>query len=95
MSVFINLSGKEKESLRGIYLPVDEQNQVFIPKSLYKKDNNKLEILNNESNNARMSEYKIDNKEQKMKFFSKLSLEDFYHKYLNLYEIQMEKEVIA
>ena len=95
MSVFINLSGKEKESLRGIYLPVDEQNQVFIPRSLYKKDNNKLEILNNESNNARMSEYKIDNKEQKMKFFSKLSLEDFYHKYLNLYEIQMEKEVIA
>ena len=95
MSVFINLSGKEKESYRGIYLPIDEQNQVFIPKSLYKKDDNKLEILNKESNNARMSEYKIDNKEQKMKFFSKLSLEDFYHKYLNLYEIQMEKEVMA
>ena len=95
MSVFINLSGKEKESYRGIYLPIDEQNQVFIPKSLYKKDDNKLEILNKESNNARMSEYKIDNKGQKMKFFSKLSLEDFYHKYLNLYEIQMEKEVMA
>ena len=95
MSVFINLSGKEKESYRGIYLPIDEQNQVFIPKELYKKDNKKLEILNSESNNARLSEYKIDNKEHKMKFFSRLSLEDFYHKYLNLYEIQMEKEVMA
>lgn len=95
MSVFINLSGKERESYRGIYLPVDEKNQVFIPKELYKKDDKKLEILNSESNHARMSEYKIDNKEQKMKFFSKLSLEDFYHKYLNLYEIQMEKEVMA
>lgn len=95
MSIFINLSGKEKESYRGIYLPVDEKNQVFIPKELYKKDDKKLEILNSESNHARMSEYKIDNKEKKMKFFSKLSLEDFYHKYLNLYEIQMEKEVMA
>ncbi len=95
MSVFINLSGKERESYRGIYLPIDEENQVFIPKELYKKDNKKLEILNSESNHARMSEYKIDNKEQKMKFFSKLSLEQFYHKYLNLYEIQMEKEVMA
>lgn len=95
MSIFINLSGKERESYRGIYLPVDEKNQVFIPKELYKKDDKKLEILNSESTHARMSEYKIDNKEKKMKFFSKLSLEDFYHKYLNLYEIQMEKEVMA
>lgn len=95
MSIFINLSGNERESYRGIYLPVDEKNQVFIPKELYKKDDKKLEILNSESNHARMSEYKIDNKEKKMKFFSKLSLEDFYHKYLNLYEIQMEKEVMA
>lgn len=95
MSVFINLSGKERESYRGIYLPVDEKNQVFIPKELYKKDDKKLEILNSKSNHARMSEYKIDNTEKKMKFFSKLSLEDFYHKYLNLYEIQMEKEVMA
>lgn len=94
-SIFINLSGKEKESYRGIYLPVDESNQIFIPKALYKKNNKKLEILNSESNNARMSEYKIDKGEQKMKFFSKLSLEDFYHKYLNLYEFQMEKEVMA
>lgn len=94
-SIFINLSGKERESYRGIYLPVDEQNQIFIPKTLYKKNDKKLEILNSESNNARMSEYKIDNNEQKMKFFSKLSLEDFYHKYINLYEFQMEKEVMA
>ena len=59
--------------------------------------NNAINIPGNgsESNNARMSEYKIDKGEQKMKFFSKLSLEDFYHKYLNLYEFQMEKEVIA
>lgn len=95
MSVVINLSGEEKESYRGIYLPIDDKNQVFIPKELYKKHDKKLEILSSESNNARMSEYRIDDKAKKMKFFSRLSLEDFYHKYLNLYEIQMEKEVMA
>ena len=32
MSVFIKLSGKEKESFKGIYLPIDSGIQVFIPK---------------------------------------------------------------
>ena len=43
MSVFIKLSGKEKESFKGIYLPIDSGTQVFIPKQLYRIDDGKLQ----------------------------------------------------
>ena len=79
MSVFIKLSGKEKESFKGIYLPIDSGTQVFIPKQLYRIDDGKLQILNSQSKSANMS---------------RLTLDNFYHKYFNLYEISMEKEVI-
>lgn len=95
MSIFIKLSGKEKETYKGLYLPVDNGLQVFIPKELYRKDDSKLEILNNGSHQANMSEYKINTNENTKKWLSRLSLEDFYHKYFKLYEIQMEKEVMA
>lgn len=95
MSIFIKLSGKEKETYKGLYLPVDNGLQVFIPKELYRKDDSKLEILNNSSHQANMSEYKINTNENTKKWLSRLSLEDFYHKYFKLYEIQMEKEVMA
>ena len=49
MSVFIKLSGKEKESFKGIYLPIDSGTQVFIPKQLYRIDDGKLQILNSQS----------------------------------------------
>ena len=42
-----------------------------------------------------MSEYNINPIERTKKFLSRLSLEDFYHKYFKLYEIKMEKEVMA
>ena len=93
MSIFIKLSGNEKESYKGIYLPIDSGTQVFIPKQLYRKDNDKLQILSSHSNSANMSEYSID-EEQKTKWMSRLTLDDFYHKYFKLYEISMEKEVI-
>ena len=35
------------------------------------------EILINQSNSKNMSEYKINNKEHRMKFSSRLSLKDF------------------
>ena len=95
MSIFIKLSGKEKETYKGLYLPVDNGLQVFIPKELYRKDDSKLEILNNSLHQANMSEYKINTNENTKKWLSRLSLEDFYHKYFKLYEIQMEKEVMA
>ena len=95
MSIFIKLSGKEKETYKGLYLPVDNGLQVFIPKELYRKDDSKLEILNSSSHQANMSEYKINTNENTKKWLSRLSLEDFYHKYFKLYEIQMEKEVMA
>jgi len=94
MSIFIKLSGNEKESFKGIYLPIDSVTQVFIPKQLYRKDNDKLHILNSHSNSANMSEYAIDEVQKTKKWISRLTLEDFYHKYFKLYEISMEKEVI-
>lgn len=95
MSVFIKLSGQERETYKGIYLPINEQMQVYIPKELYKKDDGKLEILSNNSSQAKMSEYEIDTNKHTKKWLSGLNLEQFYHKYFNLYEIQTEKEVMA
>lgn len=94
MSVFIKLSGKEKESFKGIYLPIDSGTQVFIPKQLYRIDDGKLQILNSQSKSANMSEYAVDENTRTKKFMNRLSLDNFYHKYFNLYEISMEKEVI-
>lgn len=95
MSIFIKLSGKETETYKGIYLPVNEETQVYIPKQLYKKDNEKLEILNNKSSQAKMSEYQIDTNKHTKKWLSGLNLEEFYDKYFGMYGIQMEKEVMA
>lgn len=92
MSVFIKLSGKEKESYKGIYLPVNSGIQVFIPKQLYKIDDNKLQILNSNSNYANMSEYEIDEENRTKKWISRLTTNEFYHKYFNIYEISMNKE---
>ena len=94
MSVFIKLSGKEKESFKGIYLPIDSGIQVFIPKQLYRIDDGKLQILNSQSKSANMSEYAVDENTRTKKFMNRLTLDNFYHKYFNLYEISMEKEVI-
>lgn len=94
MSVFIKLSGKEKESFKGIYLPIDSGTQVFIPKQLYRIDDGKLQILNSQSKSANMSEYAVDENTRTKKFMNRLILDNFYHKYFNLYEISMEKEVI-
>ena len=94
MSVFIKLSGKEKESFKGIYLPIDSGTQVFIPKQLYRIDDGKLQILNSQSKLANMSEYAVDENTRTKKFMNRLTLDNFYHKYFNLYEISMEKEVI-
>lgn len=94
MSVFIKLSGKEKESFKGIYLPIDSGTQVFIPKQLYRIDDGKLQILNSQSKSANMSEYVVDENTRTKKFMNRLTLDNFYHKYFNLYEISMEKEVI-
>ena len=94
MSIFIKLSGKEKESFKGIYLPIDSGTQVFIPKQLYRIDDGKLQILNSQSKSANMSEYAVDENTRTKKFMNRLTLDNFYHKYFNLYEISMEKEVI-
>lgn len=95
MSIFIKLSGKEKETSKGIYLPINEETQVYIPKQLYKKDQDNVEILEEQSNQATMSEYKVNNEEKTKKWSSKLSLEDFCKKYFKMYEVRFEKEVMA
>lgn len=94
MSIIIKLTGNEKETHKGLYLPVEDDLQVFIPKELYKREKSQLEILNKNTNQANMSEYKVNNNEHTKKWLSRLTLEDFYHKYFKFYEIQMEKEVM-
>ena len=95
MSVFIKLSGNEKETLKGMYLPINEKIEVYIPKMLYKKDDSRLEIINDNSTQANMSEYKVNSNTRVKEWLSRLSLDEFYHKYANMYEIQMEKEVMV
>ena len=95
VSIFIKLPGTEQETSNGIYLPTEDKKAVFIPKQLYKRNEQKLELLNSQSHQANMSEYEIDYQENKKKWCARLSLEDFYEKYFKLYQIQMEKEVIA
>lgn len=94
MNIFIKLSGKEKETYKGIYLPIDSGIQVFIPKQLYKINDDKIQILSSHSNSANMSEYAIDENTKTKKFMSRLTLDNFYHKYFKIYEISREKEVI-
>ncbi len=96
MSVLIKLSGDETETIRGLYLPINKEVQVYIPKELYNIKDNKIEILNDNSKNAMMSEYKVDpEKKTKLQWFSRLSLQQFYKKYYDKYEIQLEREAIA
>ena len=79
-----------------MYLPVDTENAVYIPKQLYQKmDNEQVRLISSRGNQANMSEYNINPLEKTKKFLSRLTLEEFYHKYLNLYEIREEKEVMA
>ena len=94
MSVFIKLSGNEKQTYKGIYLPIDSGMQIFIPKQLYRIDDDKLHILSSNSKAAIMSEYEVNTEDRTKKWISRLSLEEFYHKYFKLYEISMEKEVM-
>ena len=95
MSIFISLSGKEKETYKGMYLPISEETQVFIPKQLYRKNDKKIELLNNQSNQANMSEYKVNTNENTKKWSARLTLDEFYKKYFRIYEVQREKEVMA
>ena len=94
-SIFITLSGNEKETYKGIYLPISDENVLYIPKQLYKKNNDRIEILDNKRNAATISEYKIDNEEHKKTWIAKIGIDEFYHKYYRLYEIQKENEVMA
>ena len=94
-SIFITLSGNEKETYKGIYLPISDENVLYIPKQLYRKNNERLEILDNKRNVATISEYKINNEEHKKTWIAKIGIDEFYHKYYKLYEIQKEKEVMA
>lgn len=93
-NIFIKLSGKEKESYKGIYLPIDSGIQVFIPKQLYKIDDGKIHILDTHSNFANMSEYAVDESTKTKKFLNRLTLDNFYHKYFNIYEVSKEREVL-
>lgn len=95
ISILIKTTGKEKETYKGIYIPVSEEISVYVPKELYKKTDDRIEILSNFSNKGIMSEYKIDNINNTKKWKSRLTLDEFCHKFYKSYEIQMEKEVMT
>ena len=94
-SIFITLSGNEKETYKGIYLPISDENILYIPKQLYKKNNERLEIIDKKGSTATMSEYKINNNDHTKSWLAKIGIDEFYHKYYKLYEFQKEKEVMA
>ena len=94
MNIFIKISGREKETSKGIYLPINDVMEIFIPRTLYRLNDDKLEILNDNSNKAIMSEYKVNPTTRIKEWVSRLTLDDFYHKHFNLYEIQRDKEVV-
>lgn len=94
-SIFITLSGNEKETYKGIYLPISDENILYIPKQLYKKNNERLEIIDKKGSTATMSEYKVNNNEHTKSWIAKIGIDEFYHKYYKLYEFQKEKEVMA
>ena len=96
MSFLIKLTGNEKETCRGLYLPIQDDIEVYIPKELYTRNGNKIEIINNNSSKAIMSEYRMNPDERtKDQWLSRLTLQDFYKKYLGRFEIQMEREVMV
>ena len=94
-SIFISLSGNEKETYKGIYLPISDENVLYIPKELYIRKNEKIEIIDSQKNIATISEYKINNEEHKKTWIGKIGVSEFYHKYYKLYEVQKEKEVMT
>jgi len=95
VSIFLKLTGEEKETSKGMYLPINDERAVYIPKQLYRKlDNQQVELMDSKSNSVIMSEYNINPIEQTKKWMSRLSLEQFYDKYINLYSIKTEKEVV-
>ena len=95
VSIFLKLTGEEKETSKGMYLPINDERAVYIPKQLYRKlDNQQVELMDSKSNSVIMSEYNINPIEQTKKWMSRLSLEQFYDKYFNLYSIKTEKEVV-
>ena len=68
---------------------------LYIPKELYIRKNEKIEIIDSQKNIATISEYKINNEEHKKTWIGKIGVSEFYHKYYKLYEVQKEKEVMT
>lgn len=97
MSIVMQLAGNEKETYKGIYLPVDERMMIYIPKQLYRIKNNELELISSQSISANMSEYEVDIEERKKVFKDRLTFKDFCDKYANLYKVKLEpmKEVVS
>lgn len=95
MSILIKLTGKEKETTRGMYLPTENGKAIYIPKQLYNKTNNEMQLLTQRHSQANMSEYLLDTENHVKKWLSQLTIDDFYNKYMNMYKVKMEKEVMV
>ena len=95
MSILIKLTGKEKETTRGMYLPTENGKAIYIPKQLYNKTNNEMQLLTQRHSQANMSEYLLDTENHVKKWLSQLTIDDFYNKYMKMYKLKMDKEVMV
>ena len=64
-------------------------------KQLYNKTNNEMQLLTQRHSQANMSEYLLDTENHVKKWLSQLTIDDFYNKYMNMYKVKMEKEVMV
>lgn len=54
-----------------------------------------MQLLTQRHSQANMSEYLLDTENHVKKWLSQLTIDDFYNKYMNMYKVKMEKEVMV
>lgn len=86
--IYIKLKGNEVETKNGIYIMAKEKEAVYIPKTLYIKDDNGIKVVSNNNDSTNIGKYEIiqTDLESKREWKSNITLQQFYKNYKNLYE---------
>jgi len=97
MSIVMKLPENITETYKGIYLPISDGLQIYIPKPLYKITEDEIELINSKMNTANMSEYTVNTEERIRTFKDRLTFKDFCDKYSNFYKVKLDqmKEVVV
>jgi len=94
MSIVMKLTGNEKETYKGIYFPINDEMEIYIPKQLYTIKSDELELNSSQSNSANMSEYFVNKEQCIKKYKDRLTFKDFCHKYSNFYEVKVDQKEV-